>query len=428
MRFIHCSDIHLGKTLGGNRQRYLDYFRAFERVVDETLERKADALVIAGDLFHKGSISPSTLSDTVDVLKLLKDAGVPVIAIEGNHDRYHRRKDESWLLYLSRQGFLKLLRPVEDPQSGSISFSPYSEELGWGSWIQIKSHTFYGLGYWGYSTGQQLARASKNLPDKADVGILHAGVWEQDFMDLGRVTRKEFRPLSQFFRYVALGHGHARYVVDDEKGVNFAYNPGSIEVVNREEADRGQDGLVYLVDISENPVKVEPINIKRRPYLNLKADVDGADDFQKALDMVRNYLENIEKKYRCEESPVIMLDITGRINFESSQLNPDACTELVEEIFNPVVTQVFNRTSLVRRSGRYAGSAANIDEIFRNAIYDLIKENPEYAPSADVLTGMVYQIQDEVERKDMDAKEMVEFLHRERVTLQEGSDSKHGDG
>ena len=83
MKFIHCSDVHLGKTLGGNRVRYLDYFKAFEFVVDRVVEMKVDCLVIAGDLFHHGSVDPGTLARTAEILEKLRAAGIPVAAIEG---------------------------------------------------------------------------------------------------------------------------------------------------------------------------------------------------------------------------------------------------------------------------------------------------------------------------------------------------------
>jgi DNA repair exonuclease SbcCD nuclease subunit len=419
MRIIHCSDIHLGKTLANNRDRYLDYFKAFRFAVNKAIEYNVNCFVIAGDLFHKGNISPSTLADTVNILKILKSNSIPVIAIEGNHDRFHQRKDESWLLYLSRQGYLKLLRSTEDANSGDICFEPYNEDLGWGGWIEISNHKFYGLGYWGKSVAEQLARASKNLPQKTDIGILHAGVWDQNFMDLGKITTKQFRPLANHFRYVALGHGHLKYQVDDEQGSIFACNPGALEVVNREEADKSLTGNICLIDLSGNNVKVESLKIPRRPYLNLKVNVENSSSAQEALKQIRNSLSKQKDNLELVSPPIIMLDITGKVNYDLTDLEYSACEELVYEIFNPLLAQVYNRTSLVRNSGKYDANSMNIDEIFKQVIHDLVEENKNYSNHAWDIVDLIYEIQEQVENQGTgkDSK-LIEMIHNERISLE----------
>ncbi|MDH3809053.1 MAG: metallophosphoesterase, partial [Desulfuromonadales bacterium] len=86
MRFIHTSDIHLGKTYRtsiGEAERYDDFFRCLEGIVLDAIEAKVDFVLVGGDLFHVGQILPRTFAKTIEVLQPLKDANVPCIAIEG---------------------------------------------------------------------------------------------------------------------------------------------------------------------------------------------------------------------------------------------------------------------------------------------------------------------------------------------------------
>src|SRR5210317_1074863 len=139
MRFIHTSDIHLGKTYRtsiGESERYDDFFRCLEGIVLDAIEAKVDFVLVGGDLFHVGQILPRTFAKTIEVLQPLKDAGIPCIAIEGNHDWIHRRDSISWMEALSQMGYICLLRP-ERTEEGGYRFPPFDFSAGSGGCLQI---------------------------------------------------------------------------------------------------------------------------------------------------------------------------------------------------------------------------------------------------------------------------------------------------
>lgn len=55
MKIVHCSDLHLGKKVSGNREyvkkRYEDFFSAFENFIAKVKEINPDVCIIAGDIF-----------------------------------------------------------------------------------------------------------------------------------------------------------------------------------------------------------------------------------------------------------------------------------------------------------------------------------------------------------------------------------------
>ena len=101
--FVHTADNHLGYEQYGFKERFNDFARAFYSVMDDAIARKADLVIIAGDLFNKRAIDALTLIQAEAGLQKLKDAGIPAIAIEGNHDRSYYRDGISWLQFLCWQ-------------------------------------------------------------------------------------------------------------------------------------------------------------------------------------------------------------------------------------------------------------------------------------------------------------------------------------
>src|SRR5579885_1006772 len=109
--FIHIADTHLGYEQYGIRERFNDFSRAFWDIMQEAAERPVDFVLIERDLFHKRAIDARTLIHATEGLKLLKEREIPVLAIEGNHDRSYFREGVSWLQFLCHQNYLTLLDP-----------------------------------------------------------------------------------------------------------------------------------------------------------------------------------------------------------------------------------------------------------------------------------------------------------------------------
>ena len=51
--FVHTADNHLGYEQYGFKARFNDFATAFYSVIDDAIARKADLVIIAGDLFNK---------------------------------------------------------------------------------------------------------------------------------------------------------------------------------------------------------------------------------------------------------------------------------------------------------------------------------------------------------------------------------------
>lgn len=89
MRFIHLSDLHIGKRVNGfpmlEDQRYI-----LEQILEKTKESAADAVIIAGDIYDKPVPSAEAVDLFDDFLVGLTKLGVMVFLISGNHDSAER--------------------------------------------------------------------------------------------------------------------------------------------------------------------------------------------------------------------------------------------------------------------------------------------------------------------------------------------------
>ena len=93
MKFLHISDLHIGKYVNGYRmlddQRYM-----LERIVEIIKEKNPDALLIAGDIYDKSLPSAEAVelfdSFMTEIAGLHGKTGLKTFVISGNHDSPER--------------------------------------------------------------------------------------------------------------------------------------------------------------------------------------------------------------------------------------------------------------------------------------------------------------------------------------------------
>lgn len=89
MKVMHLSDLHLGKRVNEfsmiDDQRYI-----LKQVMDIVINDKADAVIIAGDVYDR-QVPPVQAVELFDAfLTGLMNMNIPVLVISGNHDSAER--------------------------------------------------------------------------------------------------------------------------------------------------------------------------------------------------------------------------------------------------------------------------------------------------------------------------------------------------
>src|SRR5437868_921566 len=86
MKFLHIADVHLGCTRYQLPESPRDFFDAWFDVLQRyAIGEKVDFVIMCGDFFHKRVVPPETMNYAVEGLTAMREAGIPVVAIEGNH-------------------------------------------------------------------------------------------------------------------------------------------------------------------------------------------------------------------------------------------------------------------------------------------------------------------------------------------------------
>jgi exonuclease SbcD len=92
MKFIHCSDTHLGYSdyykidpTTGINQREQDFYNAWNFLIEEILRQQPDFVVHAGDLFHTTRPTNRAIAVALEGIQKVSDAGIPFALISGNH-------------------------------------------------------------------------------------------------------------------------------------------------------------------------------------------------------------------------------------------------------------------------------------------------------------------------------------------------------
>lgn len=236
MRIVHLADTHLGfRQFSGKldperklNQRECDVYDVWHRAIDIAIERQVDAVIHAGDLFDSSRPSPRAMAEALDGLARLRDAGIPIIAIAGNHSTPRFRSGGSVFEVLERFGVLAAWREPQTFRLGDVAFHAVPHEA---------------------DAGQMKADIAGLIPDpsaSANVLVLHAGLEAVPSSTYGEVNAIE---LSQDiiatapFDYIAMGHLH-RFQAPQ---INAIY-PGSLERLDF--ADLEGEKAVLEVDLS----------------------------------------------------------------------------------------------------------------------------------------------------------------------------------
>ena len=391
MRFMHIADIHLGYQQYGSKERFDDFSQVFLHIIQQAIDREVDFLLVAGDLFEKRTVDPLAMRVAVEGFRKLGEAGIPVVAVEGNHEKAYYRDQYSWLDFLDGLGYLHLLNPRFG--EGRAILEPYGEEGG--AYLDLPGGVrVYGLKYYGASTSKVFGLFSEALDEMDDgdvqftILMAHAGLEGQLPRYSGTLTHNDLAPLREQIDYLALGHIHKPYSVD-----GWIYNPGSAETWSIEETDWPERGY-YLVDVQpgSNPNhQARLIPSPRRPFHRSRLQVDVLTEPNVLYDAVRKLLQREDSNVPREPAPVVELTLSGILPFNRFDLDLDFVKALVEEAWSPLVTRVRNMTMPADFEVAVDVEASR-PELERAIVRELLERDARYRPAAEEWTQVALDV------------------------------------
>ena len=343
MKIVHCSDLHLGKRVSGNKdyvkKRYMDFFNAFAAFVNKVEEIKPDVCLIAGDIFDKKEINPDILSKTEYLFKRLRDnVKKDIIAIEGNHDN-SRILEESWLEYLQEQNILKVFY--------------YNKDFEEKNYLKIDDINFYPVGYPGFMIDEALTKLSEKLnPQEKNIVIVHTGISGSTNTLPGLVSTSILDLFKDKAIYIAGGHIHSFTTYPKEKPYFFV--SGSLEFSNVQNEKSDKKGFILF---DTDTLNYEFIELEHRK--RIKKDFSYTN-FSNLEDEFENFVK--ELNLTGEEILVISVSLNNNDYINTENL------ENIAEKNGALKTHILIKNILNIGASEENNSDLSIDELEKNLI------------------------------------------------------------
>jgi len=298
MKIAHVADNHLGYTQYHLRERKLDFFRAFELVVDRVIEEGVELLLHSGDLFESYHPDVETISFAISQFQKLKRAGVKVVAITGNHDRPLRKNVSPPQKILAELSLLELLDPFGEVEFKDIYIAGF-RYLPKRHLERFAEEKFYYF----QEKAQKFPFSFLLMHQAVDQYLPHRDAYELLISQL-----------PQGFSHYAAGHIHLHRAERIENGSLFSY-AGSTEFRTYDEI-KGERGF-YIYNLPEGEVERVNLDGKLRPFLLLETTEE------KIAEELPDFIEKVKSQ---REPPIVVL------SYEFSSLPVEKFLEHLQEI------------------------------------------------------------------------------------------------
>ncbi|MBP6821964.1 MAG: exonuclease SbcCD subunit D [Acidobacteria bacterium] len=394
IKFLHIADIHLGIRRYKSEERTQDFFHAWRDCIERyALAEQVSFVLIAGDFFDARKVEPQAMNQAMFCLTRLRDAGIPVVVIEGNHDSHEVGTKFSWLRSMSRWGYIKLLEPIYE--DGEARLEAWDEEQGKGSFIDIGEVRIFGSIWYGSTVTQSLTALVDLLRDHHDqqrfnVMMLHTDIEGHVNHPSPPLPVAKLNELKTYIDYLALGHTHKNFEID-----GWAYNPGSLEACSVDEYANQRGAYVVEIEGKRHTARLVQ-DYHQRPVIRVGFEVDGKatpEEFNEALFVqLRQELTPHETNEASPLPPVIELALRGQLGFKNSLLELNRIRDEVKKEFKPLLVMVRNQTIPVEYAVA-AGLSENVTrgERERRVIEDLISRNARFRDQATDFANLILE-------------------------------------
>ncbi|KRT66805.1 MAG: phosphoesterase [Candidatus Dadabacteria bacterium CSP1-2] len=392
--FVHCADLHLDSPFEGVHSVAPEIaavlrdatFKAFNNVIDIAIQRSANFLIVAGDVYDGADRSLRAQLQFRDALRRAVDSEMQCFVTYGNHDPL-----SGW------EAGLKVpigVHYFSGDKVERIAAKRGSEVLAY----------IYGISYPIPQVKENLASRFRSEPsDPFSIGVLHCNVG-------GDPNHDNYAPCTIDdlvvcgMNYWALGHIHSRKVLrESDPCVIYPGNTQGRSV--RELGERGcylvrvyPGGHIIPEFISTDLVRwfVEEVDI---------AELSAIEELLQKLEATREEVRSQAKTHGA----VLRLRLTGRgdLHAKLRNVNPDGdlakplresevarddfvWVESVQDMTRPAI-DVDQRRKVQDFVGDFLRAAENLrmENDTRAALHDLITKRPEHrliAPQIDQLS------------------------------------------
>jgi exonuclease SbcD len=281
--FVHAADLHLGYAQYNLDVRRKDFNNVFDELVEKTIALKPDFMILAGDIFEHARPSNSTLEAAIANFRKLKDAGIPVLAVDGSHDSAPNMITST------------ILNPLDS--AGLIWYLPRHDGASW------KNDNCYVYGIPNFRTARKtqedlpkFLEKNKPTPDPTlfNVLVFHMALDIPAIKPPKMEAEAGLENLPEGFDYYAGGHIHKPYKSKFRSGM-VVYSGGT-ETASYDEA-RIEKGFYHVQVSRSGKPKLERILLETpRKFVILEQTYTGLTPSKITEAVVQQVKENDEKE------------------------------------------------------------------------------------------------------------------------------------
>jgi exonuclease SbcD len=281
--FVHAADLHLGYAQYNLDVRRRDFNNVFGELVDKTIALAPDFLILAGDIFEHARPTNSTLEVAITNFRRLKDAGIPVLAVDGSHDSAPNVITST------------ILNPLDS--AGLIWYLPRHEGACW------RNENCYVYGIPNFRTARKtqeelplFLEKNKPAPDPSlfNVLVFHMALDIPAIKPPKMEAEASLESLPEGFNYYAGGHIHKPYKSTFRNG--FLVYSGGTETASYDEA-KIEKGFYHVQVSKSGKPKLERIRLETpRKFIILEQTYTGLTPSKITEAAVQLVKENDEKE------------------------------------------------------------------------------------------------------------------------------------
>jgi len=322
LRFIHAADLHLDSPFRGigsastalKEQLQSATLGALRRVVDHTIQSKADFLVIAGDVYDSKDRNLRALVSFRHEMQRLAERNIPVYIVHGNHDPLN-----GW-----GSGFQ--MPPNVVTFGGTADSEPFIRR-------GREAAQITGISYTRERVVDNLASSLKPVEGAPySIAVLHANVGHQSgHADYAPATVGELAVSG--FDYWALGHVHTRSVLASDPAM--VVYPGNTQGRNpRETGPRG----CFQVDVDvHGRAHLEFVDTSMARWAHLELSIANMTSMDQLIDSM---LEQGRAAASLFEGPTVArCTIRGNSALHRDLQREDMNEELAEVLGSAVLAE-----------------------------------------------------------------------------------------
>ena len=315
VRLIHTADLHLDSAFSSRfskeeaEERRQSLLMAWNRLLSYGIEKKVQAVLIAGDLFDSAVVSRSTME--IFLSSIRRNPDISFFCLRGNHDTENTFRFQENLpknLFLFSKGGKKYRLNEKLILAGKEYYGS----------TERNKDGFPGQSFWDFKEEDcnlfmlhgELTESDIRYPLEPASGI---GVRNEESAEQDKDAENEvqdnagisLKALSRYpVHYLALGHIHKRG--EGQFGsIRYAY-PGCLQ--GRGFDEEGEKGFFYLeVNEETKEIQTEFIPIKEGEFRILELELCEEDDSLSALEKIEEKI----KEEACTEKDSLRILLKG---------------------------------------------------------------------------------------------------------------------